>query len=44
MLSRKEENCQIRHNKEYPNNDSHPNSNGQKLIANEFWRHYEKHF
>ena len=34
----------IRHNEEYPNNDSHPNSEGQKLIADKFWKHYEKHF
>lgn len=44
LLTKNDENCQIQHSKEYPNNDSHPNDRGQRLIANEFWKHYEKHF
>ena len=43
-LFRNYKNHLINHNKEYPTTDSHPNSEGQKLIANEFWKHYEKHF
>jgi hypothetical protein len=39
-----DENYLISHNKEYPNADYHPNSKGQELIANEFWKHYEEHF
>ena len=36
--------CLIEHNKEYPNNDTHPNKKGQEMIAEEFWSHYEKNF
>jgi len=33
----------ILHNKEWPNNDGHPDKYGQEDIANQFWKHYVAH-
>ena len=35
---------EIRHNKEWPNQDRHPSPYGQQLIANDFYNHYDKYF
>ena len=35
---------ELRHNKEWPNQDRHPSPYGQQLIANDFYNHYDKYF
>ncbi len=35
---------EMRHNKEWPNEDRHPSSYGQQLIANDFYNHYDRYF